>query len=250
MSLSALFMLHQGLPREGPGSDACTREALLRLPALPSNPRVLDLGCGPGKQTRVLARELQRRITAVDLHEPYLQELRNAAAREELSDRIDTRCWDMANLPVEPGTVDLIWSEGAAYNLGFENALRLWRPLLKPSGAMAVTDCTWLADTPAAELRAFWDAAYPEMGTIAVNRARAEAAGYRVLDAFLLPSQAWWTDYYTPLQARIILLRPTAGADLAAVLDDAEQEISLFERHHASYGYVFYLLPRSSISPK
>jgi SAM-dependent methyltransferase len=242
MSLSALFRLHQGLPREGPGSDECTREALRRLPALPPSPSVLDLGCGPGKQTRVLARELGCRITAVDLHEPYLQELREAAAGEGLSALIDTRCWDMADLPIEPGSVDLIWSEGAAYNIGFENALRRWRPLLKRSGAMAVTECSWFADTPADELRAFWDAAYPEIGTIAVNRERAEAAGYRVLDTFVLPPEAWWAEYYTPLQARIARLRPMADADLAAVLDEAEQEISLFKRHHTAYGYVFYLL--------
>jgi serine/threonine-protein kinase HipA len=246
MSHSALFTLHQDLPREGPGSDACTREALRRLPALPPNPRVLDLGCGPGKQTRVLARELACRITAVDRHEPYLQELRDAAAREGLGDRIDTRCWDMADLPIEPGTADLIWSEGAAYNIGFENALRLWRPLLKPSGALALTECSWLTESPDEALRAFWDAAYPEIGTVDVNRERAEAVGYRVLDTFPLPSEAWWAEYYTPLQARIARLRPTADADLAAVLDEAEQEIALFQRYHTSYGYVFYLLAPAS----
>ena len=242
MSLSALFKLHQGLPREGPGSDACTCEALRRLPPLPPNPRVLDLGCGPGKQTRVLARELGCRITAVDLHEPYLQELREAAAGEGLSALIDTRCWDMADLPIEPGSVDLIWSEGAAYNIGFENALRLWRPLLKPSGMMAVTECSWLTDTPAGALRAFWDDAYPAIGTVEVNQARAEAAGYHVLDTFPLPAEAWWTEYYTPLQARIARLRPTADVDLTAVLDEAEHEIALFARYHTAYGYVFYLL--------
>ncbi|HEX8823356.1 MAG TPA: class I SAM-dependent methyltransferase, partial [Archangium sp.] len=59
MLADAFFLLHTDLPREGPGSDDCTREALRRLrPWLPASPRVLDLGCGPGKQTLVLAREL------------------------------------------------------------------------------------------------------------------------------------------------------------------------------------------------
>ncbi|MDB5040737.1 MAG: transferase [Candidatus Eremiobacteraeota bacterium] len=50
------FELHSSLPREGPGDDATTRSVLLSLD-LPQAPKVLDVGCGPGAGSLVLARE-------------------------------------------------------------------------------------------------------------------------------------------------------------------------------------------------
>ncbi len=245
MSDDALFLLHRDLPREGPGSDACTAEALRRLPALPSDPFIVDLGCGPGRSSLVLARELGAKVVAVDLHGPFLDQLARAAEAAGVDHLIEPRRADMAAPGFRPGSVDLVWSEGSAYVLGFAEALRCWRPLLKPGGLMAVSECTWLVDDPPDEPRRFWDAAYPSMGTIAVNRRRTEAAGLEVLDTFSLPPSAWWDEYYTPLLARAAALRPTADASLAALLDETERETDLFRRHGASYGYVFYLL-RSS----
>ncbi|MBU1742495.1 MAG: class I SAM-dependent methyltransferase, partial [Proteobacteria bacterium] len=70
MNWEAFFTLHQDIPREGPGSDTATRQAINRLPALPEKPAVLDLGCGPGKQTLVLAWELGVPVIAIDFHQP------------------------------------------------------------------------------------------------------------------------------------------------------------------------------------
>jgi serine/threonine-protein kinase HipA len=242
MDEAAVFLLHRDLPREGPGSDACTIEALRRLPALPGDPVVLDLGCGPGRSSLVLARELGSKIVAVDLHEPFLEQLSRAAEELGLSHLIEPRRADMTSPGVPPGSIDLIWSEGSAYALGFAEALGCWRPLLKPGGLIAVSECTWLVDDPRDEPRRFWDSAYPSMGTITTNRRRAAAVGLEVLDTFPLPASAWWDEYYTPLLDRAAALRPTAGASLIALLDETEREADLFWRHGDSYGYVFYLL--------
>ncbi|WP_163993590.1 class I SAM-dependent methyltransferase [Pyxidicoccus caerfyrddinensis] len=66
MNLEAFFTLYNDLPQFGPGSVACTLEALKRLPTLPPAPRVVDVGCGSGRQTLVLAEALLTRILAVD----------------------------------------------------------------------------------------------------------------------------------------------------------------------------------------
>lgn len=48
--------VHSGLPREGPGDNKSTRKAYMMLGDLPENPRILDIGCGPGMQTVELAK--------------------------------------------------------------------------------------------------------------------------------------------------------------------------------------------------
>ncbi|WP_233595722.1 MULTISPECIES: HipA domain-containing protein [Corallococcus] len=239
---NAFFTLYSELPRLGPGSDACTREALRRLPPLSFSPRVLDLGSGTGRQTLVLAETLGTRVTAVDLHRPYLEQLEREARERGLVDAIVTRQEDMGALTLPPASVDLLWSEGAIYLMGFGPGLRRWRPLLASGGLVAVTECSWLTDARPPEAARFWSDAYPSMASIADNRSTAEAEGFTVLDTFTLPASAWWDEYYTPLLQRIERLRPSADPALREVIAATEQEVGLFRRHGDSYGYVFYLM--------
>jgi len=78
-TMEIFYALFSGLPRCGPGSDASTRRAFSLLPPLPPNPKILDVGCGPGMQTLELARLAGGTVTAVDNHAPYLEELRRRA---------------------------------------------------------------------------------------------------------------------------------------------------------------------------
>ena len=244
MSLDALFTLFAGLPRAGPGSDASTRKAIDRLPALPASPRILDIGCGPGKQTLVLAAASKTPVVAVDIHQPFLDHLAATAAEVGLSHLVEPCKASMDALEFAPGSFDLIWSEGAVFIIGVAEALRLWRPLLRPGGLLAFTEATWLTDDPAPEVADFWQECYPAMGTVAGNVAVAEARGYRGIDTFTLPDEDWWDEYYVPLGKRVAELRPQCepGSDLAGVLDETEREMAMFRRHGDSFGYVFYLL--------
>jgi SAM-dependent methyltransferase len=238
----ALFRLFETLSRQGPGSNACTREALQRLPALPTAPRVLDLGCGTGASTLVLAAALRTRVIAVDIHQPFLDQLRATAQARGLAPLIETRCADMRAPGAPPGSVDLLWSEGALYVLGFEQGLRLWRPLLAPGGCLVASECSWLCADPPAEAAAFFRSGYSGMAGIAENLERARAAGFDVIDHFTLPPAAWWDEFYTPLQERMAQLAPEADPALAAMIDETRREIALYRLHSDSYGYVFYLL--------
>ncbi|WP_030616270.1 GNAT family N-acetyltransferase [Streptomyces sclerotialus] len=236
----AFFALHHGLPRQGPGSDATTRRLLRSARPLPQHPRVLDLGCGPGRSALLLAAEAGAQVTCVDLHQPFLDELTAAAARRGLGSRITTVNCSMDRLPFPDHAFDLVWAEGSAYVVGFEAALRGWRRLLAPDGALVVTEPEWSVPAPSPRARAFWDAAYP-LRTAAENTALAEAAGYRVDARLPQPDSDWWAEYYDPLAERIAAADPERPG-MAQALAGAREEIALRREHGGEYDYAGYVL--------
>ncbi len=243
-----IFELCEGLPRQGPGCAEATRRAFKMLPVAAGRPDILDIGCGSGAQTIELALCSGGRVTAVDIHEPFLRALQTAAQEAWLEDRIQTRVMPMEQLDFPNGTFDLLWSEGAVCNMGFENGLRAWRRLLRPGGCAAVTELTWITPYPPEEPRNFWNSAYPAMGQIGENLDRARLAGYEPLDTFTLPESAWWDEYYTPQLAKLAKLERRSPKDsvLAGLIAGIRAEIDLYRRHSAAYGYVFYLLRRAN----
>ncbi|OIR10066.1 malonyl-[acyl-carrier protein] O-methyltransferase [mine drainage metagenome] len=240
----ALSPLYANLPRQGVGADWCTREALRRLPPLRKPPAVIDLGCGPGRQTIVLAQHFRTAIQAVDLNQAFLDQMREAAEAAGVAALVQPRRDDFTRLPDAPGSFDLVWSEGAASVNGFQASLEMWAPLLRARGVLAVSDCTWLGDASPAELKSYWDRAYPGMSDIAGNLERARAAGLAVFDHFALPRSAWWDEYYAPLSRKIAGLQKAAATTpvLAEQVSVLQEEISLFQRWGDRYGYVFYLM--------
>ena len=240
----AFFSLYEGLPRQGPGSETSTQEALKRLGKLPKPVRVIDLGCGSGASTLVLARELQSPVVAYDQHAPFLEALAANAEQEGLKSLISARQGDFTQLDELQCSYDLIWSEGAAYLAGFERALSLWRPLLAPGGKVALSELTWLVDMPSDEPRAFWKKAYPGMTNQEGNCHSAERVGFRVLDTFTLPTEDWWNEYYRPLRRRIAAFRAnhTVPRTIEAILAETEREMDMVERYSNEFGYLFYLL--------
>lgn len=244
--MRAMFHLFEGLPRQGPGNDAATADAFSRIPDLPPRPRVIDLGCGSGASTLALARLLEMPVVAVDIHRPLLDDLERSAAEQGLNRRIITRQANMGQLDDDDASFDLIWSEGAAYLLGFGGALRSWRRILKPGGYLVMSECTWLRDDPPEEFVAYWGDLYPTMGTIASNSTEARDAGYDVIDTTVLPPDVWWTSLYEPLRVRIESLRAEAETDanLARVIAESEREMEVFKTGHVYYGYVFFILRR------
>lgn len=240
------FDIHADLPRQGPGDPASTARAFSMLKGLPDQPHLLDVGCGPGAQTLDLARLSDGPITAVDKYEQFLDNLRERAARQGLTERIVVVQGDMFDLPFEAGSFDVIWSEGAIYLIGFEQGLRSWGRLLKSGGYVAVTEATWLrADAPG-ELRTFWEEAYPAMQDVEANLRIIEKTGYRLVGHFTLPPSAWWTDYYEPLERRLSLFedRYRDNPDVMAVVEMERREIDLYRRYSDYYGYVFYVMQR------
>lgn len=236
------WLAHEGLPREAPGSAATTRLLLRLAGPLPERPRVVDIGCGTGPATLVLAEQTRGAVTAVDTHEPFLARLRAAADAAGVGGQVRTVAAPMQDLPLADGSADLLWAEGSAYVMGFDAALRAWRRLLAPGGVLVLTEAEWTTPDPAHGARVFWDAAYPAMRGTDANVRAALAAGWTVAASYLLPDSDW-AGYYEPLAARVATLRhEVPGAD--AVLDEVAREIEVRREHGGDYGYTGYVLRR------
>lgn len=237
------FDVQRGLPRQGPGCDESTLKALSLCSGLPETPAILDIGCGPGMQTVALAKALNGHITAVDIHQEYLNELKERANAASVAERIEILAGDMNELSFPPQSFDLIWAEGAAYIMGFEKALVAWKRFLKPGGCIAVTELVWLRRDPPAGAAKFFGNEYPAMTDVGTILTTIRACGYDPLGHFTLPDVAWWEHYYTPLEAKLLALyEKYAGDDEAlSVIETTRREIEIRRLFRDSYGYEFFV---------
>ena len=207
------FEVYAALPRQGPGNRQSAARALGLCRDLPPSPAVLDLGCGVGGQTLHLAELTTGTIVAVDRHAPWIDQLRRTVAQRGLSHRIRPIVADIAQLLFAPESFDLIWSEGALYNLGIARALELCRSLLGPGGYLCFTDAVWRKPNPPAPVQASFDLDYPDMGWTTGVLATIERCEFQLQGHFPLPDQAWWDDFYTPMQQRVEELRRKLATD-------------------------------------
>ncbi len=251
MSLAKLYYLHEGLPRQTPGSEMSTRRAIQGLGPRRLDLRALDVGCGTGRSAMLLAQELTARVTAIDIHQPYLDSLSAASQRSGLSTLIQPVNMSMAKMKFEPASFDLVWSEGSAYFVGIRRSLELWFPLLKESGVAVFSELCWLTEDRPREAAEYWAVAYPAMATAAAHLAAAEEIGYTVCDSWTIPEQDWWDEYLNPLQLRMAALAAEALRDrrLAELMVESRRAIEIYRRYSASFGYVFHIVSKSRSLP-
>jgi SAM-dependent methyltransferase len=236
------------MPRGGPGDSASMRRALALMTELPAGPRILDLGCGPGTTSGELAKLTGGRVVAFDLQAPFVVGQMSAARGSSRAGAVHGACGDMAAAPFASGSFDLVWSEGALYSIGFRNGLRACAELVRPGGYVAASDAVWTVQEPPNEIRAWWTAEYPDIGSIDAKVADVTSAGFDTVGHFTLPASSWWEHYYKPMLARTAALRVTWAGDDAGlgVLAQLEHEASMFERFGHTYSYEFIVGRRRS----
>jgi ubiquinone/menaquinone biosynthesis C-methylase UbiE len=242
--LELIIDLHKNSDRQGPGSEKDTQKALkfLNLPT-DQNLKIADIGCGSGGQTISLAKNLNGQIIAVDLFPEFLNELNEKSQKLGLTDKIVTLEKAMDDLPFNEDEFDLIWSEGAIYNIGFENGLKKWKDYLKVGGYLAVSEITWITQSRPKEIEEFWKAEYPEVDTTANKIRQLENNGYSLVGYFYLSQDSWIETYYKPMQARFeTFLKRNDNSELARkVVEDNQAEIDLYQKFKEYYSYGFYV---------
>ena len=245
--LQLLVDLHGGASRQGPGGDEETAKAIGLACLDRSVPlKIADIGCGTGASTLMLARLLNAEITAVDFLQPFLDVLENKAKTEGVAEKITPLCASMDDLPFEDEAFDVIWSEGAIYNIGFEKGVTDWRRYLKPAGLLIASEISWLTNTRPAELEAHWLNEYPEIDVASAKMRILERSGYSPIGYFVLPESCWLDNYYGPLQASFegFLARSGNSEEAQAIVEAELAEIALYEKYKAYYSYGVYVARR------
>ncbi len=231
------------LERQGPGSPEVTLKALSFINDITDESHIADIGCGTGGQTMILAQNMPGYITGIDLFPAFIDLFNSNAVRLNLQNRVKGVVGSMDNLSFQNEELDLIWSEGAIYNIGFERGLNEWRKFLKKGGYIAVSEASWFTGKRPAEIDEFWMDAYPEMDTIPNKIAQMQKAGYIPVATFILPESCWTEHFYTlQITAQEAFLKKYPG-------NKAVEEFVAYQRHETElyykykefYGYVFYI---------
>lgn len=241
--LKLICEFFSNMKRQGPGSPEVTLKALSFIDNLTDKSRIADIGCGTGGQTMTLAEHTEGHITALDLFPDFIDILNRNAGRAGLHDRVKGITGSMDNLPFGEEELDLIWSEGAIYNIGFERGLNEWRKYLKTGGYIAVSESSWFTDERPAEIHNFWVEAYPEIDTIPNQVAKIHKAGYLPVATFILPENCWTEHYFAPkVAAQKIFLNKYAGNKTAEEFSALQShEEVLYSKYKEFYGYTFFI---------
>ncbi len=231
------------MDRQGPGSQEATIKALSFIDNLDEKSNILDLGCGTGAQTIVLAQNTSGNITGIDLCPAFIEKLNENAQKLNLQSRVKGVIGSMDKIDFQINELDLIWSEGAIYNIGFEEGMNYWNKFLKKGGYVAVTEATWFTDKRPKEIFDFWNNAYSQIDTIPNKIAQMQKAGYVVVASFILPDTCWIDNFFIPEKtAQIIFLNKYKGNKSAEAFIEYEKlGAELYMKYKEYYGYVFYI---------
>jgi ubiquinone/menaquinone biosynthesis C-methylase UbiE len=240
------YELFCGLPRGGPGDNKSTLKAFSYLKNLPSEPFILDIGCGYGIQTLELARISKGKIIALDNYQPFLDILMQNAKKGGFDNRIIPKNQSMLEMDFKNDTFDIIWSEGALFIMGFQNGLKKCNQLLKNKGYFVVSEAVLLLPNLPKPLTEFWDEEYPDIKDIKSNITLIKDEGFTVLSHFTL-SESCWVDFYSHMNRVIKELKKKYHNNKIAlqVFEKCEKESKIYDKYSDYFGYEFFVMQKN-----
>jgi len=201
-----------------------TRKAFQMLPKL-EKPRILDIGCGSGVPTIELAKVSNGEIIGIDIDQSLLGKLNRKIEEEGFLNRVKTMECSLFEIDFPDESFDIIWTEGSISTIGFERGLREWKRLLKINGFLVIHD---------------------DIKNLSDKLKKIPNCGYELINHFSLPADAWWTEYYKPLEIQIKELRIKYKNDPEApkILKKYQNEIDTVKKNPKGYGSIFYIMQK------
>ena len=202
-----------------------TRKAFQMLPKIDS-PSILDIGCGTGIPTIELAKLSEGDIIGIDIDQDALDKLNLKIEKRGLSSRVKTLNCSILELDFPDESFDVIWAEGVIKFIGFERALKEWYKMLKSNGFIVLHD----------------DISSKEKKLNLIPQ-----FGYILISHFQLPDDAWWADYYEPLEKRIKELCNKYNDDpkVLEAFQSNQNEIITYKKNPKAFHSIFYILKKA-----
>lgn len=235
-----------GINSQGPGGEKETLKALSFLDKTSSKLKIADLGCGTGKQTEVIASNLDCEITAVDIAPKMIEGLNNRIRNKNLTNKVTGLVASMLELPFKENEFDVIWAEGSIYHIGFERGLKEWKQFLKPNGFMAITECCWLSSQRPKDM-SFITENVSEIDMISTKLKIIEDCGYKPIAHFILPEYCWIDNYYAIAKPRLkeFLEENNYSEPAKDFVERMNQEIEYYQTNKEYFGYVFFICKKT-----
>jgi len=188
-------------------------------------PYILDIGCGSGVPTIELAKLSDGEIIGIDVNQSLLDKLDRKIEEEGFPDRVKTVKCSLFEIDFPDETFDIVWAEGSIWIIGFEMGLKEWRRLLKPNGFLVVHD---------------------EIKTVSNRLEKIASCGYKLVNHFELPEDAWWTEYYRPLEERIreLYMKYKNDPGVLKILKKYQNEIDMVRRNPKDHNSAFFIMQK------
>jgi ubiquinone/menaquinone biosynthesis C-methylase UbiE len=113
---------------------------LAELCQIDSTKKILMVGCGTGFSACYLARKIGCEVVGIDIAELSIEEAKERAKRQGVSDKAKFRVGDAYALPFEAGTFDAVITEFVSQFLDRERAFKEFSRVLKPGACVGINE--------------------------------------------------------------------------------------------------------------
>lgn len=141
------FMSYLGVPYHVGGLTSTKK--LAELCRIDSTKKVLMVGCGAGFSACYLAREIGCEVIGIDIAELSIEEAKERAKRQGVSDKAKFRVGDAHALPFEAGIFDTVITEFVSQFLNRERAFKEFARVLKPGAYVGINEMYREKEIPA-----------------------------------------------------------------------------------------------------
>jgi ubiquinone/menaquinone biosynthesis C-methylase UbiE len=203
-----------------------TKKAYQLLPKI-RNPLILDVGCGSGVPTIELAKLSKGKIVAIEPNLFLLNKLKKKIKNEGLSGHIITKNQSIFDSNFSGDSFDIIWVEGVLNAIGFVTGLKKFQRILKPDGFLVIHD---------------------GIKIVSYKLNKIQNYGFKLINFFELPQDAWWKEYYQPLEKLLSKLKikhknVTNQSD-KDIIKKYQTEINMIKQNPKQYISAFYIMQK------
>jgi ubiquinone/menaquinone biosynthesis C-methylase UbiE len=229
-------LFHPADARRAFESDEVVRR-FAHVANLANGSRVLELACGRGAASVVLARELGCEVVAADTDEKVLAQLSERIKSHALTDRISVRRVELNRLPFGDGEFDFILVQGRVV-LPLTVAARVLRRHLAPRGRVCLTYPAKVGRFPSKAALDSWERRlgegllFPRELLQVLERNGYEPEGVETL------SEAELAEYYRGVEQKLAGQSKEQEAAALAL----QEEIDLFRAHAGKSGVTYAMV--------